>query len=64
MDCPHCASTATKQQTMKTRLGSRRFRCESRASELVTSVQERRSTFWNSPLIVFSSSYGGGCGPS
>ncbi|HEY4384478.1 MAG TPA: IS6 family transposase, partial [Ktedonobacteraceae bacterium] len=27
MNCPHCASTSTKEQTQKTTLGSRTFRC-------------------------------------
>jgi putative transposase len=29
MNCPHCTSTATKEQTKKTSLGYRTFRCES-----------------------------------
>ncbi len=52
MNCPHCASTATKEQTKKTSHGSRTFRCESRASEPSTSVQERRSTFSNIPVVA------------
>src|SRR5947208_6634784 len=27
MNCPHCASTSTKEQTQKTTLGYRTFRC-------------------------------------
>ena len=27
MNCPHCASVATKEQTKKTSLGYRTFRC-------------------------------------
>ena len=27
MNCPHCASTTTKEQTQKTTLGYRMFRC-------------------------------------
>ena len=62
MNCPHCASTATKEQTKKTSLGYRTFRCESRASELLTSVREPRLTFWTIPPISSSSLCCGGCG--
>jgi hypothetical protein len=44
MNCPHCASTATKEQTKKTSHGSRTVRCESRASE---PVPERTGTPFN-----------------
>ena len=40
MNCPHCASTATKERTKKTSPGYRTFCCESRANALSTSVPE------------------------
>jgi hypothetical protein len=64
MNCPHCASMATKEQTKKTSLGYRMFRCESRASEPLTGVQEPRSMFWNSPPTSSCLSCCGDCGTS
>jgi len=58
MNCPHGASTTLKERTKKTRLCSRTFCCESRASEPSTSATESLSTTWNIPPI----SCCGGCG--
>ncbi len=43
MNCPHCASTATKQQTKKTSLGYRTFRC----SACKRTFNERTGTPFN-----------------
>ncbi len=44
MNCPSCASTATKQQTKKTSLGYRTFRC----SGCKRTFNERTGTPFNS----------------
>ncbi len=44
MNCPDCASTATKERTKKTALGSRTFCC----SECRRSFNERTATPFNS----------------
>ena len=64
MNCPHCASTVTKERTKNTPLGYRTFRCESRASEPSTSAQELPSTIWNTPPISSYSSCCGACATS
>ena len=43
MNCPHCASTATKEQTKKTSLGYRTFRC----SDCKRTFNERTGTPFN-----------------
>jgi putative transposase len=43
MDCPYCASTATKQQTKQTSLGYRTFRC----SVCQRTFNERTATPFN-----------------
>ena len=43
MNCPHCASTATKQQTKKTSLGYRTFHC----SACKRTFNERTGTPFN-----------------
>src|SRR5437763_3701732 len=44
MNCPHCASTATKEQTKKTPLGYRMLRC----SDCKRTFNERTGTPFNS----------------
>jgi putative transposase len=44
MNCPHCASTVTKEQTKKTSLGYRTFRC----SACKQTFNERTGTAFNS----------------
>ena len=43
MNCPHCASTATKEQTKQTSLGYRTFRC----SACKRTFNERTGTPFN-----------------
>ena len=43
MDCPHCASTAIKEQTRQTALGYRTFRC----SACQRTCNERTGTPFN-----------------
>jgi putative transposase len=43
MNCPHCASTATKERTKQTSLGSRTFRC----SACKRTFNERTGTPFN-----------------
>ena len=43
MNCPHCASTATKEQTKKTSLGYQTFRC----SDCKRTFNERTGTPFN-----------------
>ncbi len=43
MNCPYCASTATKQQTKQTSLGYRTFRC----SVCQRTFNERTATPFN-----------------
>jgi len=44
MNCPHCASTVTKEQTKKTSLGYRRYRCPA----CKRAFNERTGTRFNS----------------
>jgi putative transposase len=44
MNCPHCASTATKEQIKRTSLGYRTFRC----SGCKRTFNERTGTAFNS----------------
>ncbi len=61
MNCPHCASIATKEQTKRTRLGYRTLHCLA----CKRTFNERTGTAFNYleyPTDLFSSSCYGGFG--